>query len=103
MVNYTKRIGITVTLMLTVGSATEYLMSMCTEHTTDKQQEFNYFNTTKPVDEEKDVPIFDTFMVAFVLLCNVCELVCFIVIFFNMFRSEECWNAILQIYIRSHT
>ena len=86
MVNYTKWISITATLMLTIGSATEYLM--CTEHTTDKQ-EFNYFNTTKPVDEEKHVPIFDTFMVAFVLLCNVCELVCFIVIFFNMFRSEE--------------
>ena len=91
MVNYTKRIGVTVTLMLTIGSATEYLM--CTEHTTD-EQELNYFNTTEAVDEEKrvpifwGVPIFDTFMVAFILLCNVCELVCFIVIFFNMFRSE---------------
>ena len=74
------------TLLLTIGSATDYLL--ITEYSRDKQ-DFNHFNATKPVDLEKRIPIFDTFMAAFVLLCNISELICFVIIFFNMFRSEE--------------
>ena len=88
LVNYTKWTGFTMSLLLTIGHTTEFLMN--NEHTTDKQ-EFNYFNTTRPVVEmEKRVPIFDTFMVACLLICNVCEFICFLVIFYNMFR-QECY------------
>ena len=39
--------------------------------------------------DEKRVPIFDTIIVVVALLCNICELICFVVIFYTMFKHAR--------------